>query len=358
MVNRVYPIVHNDTVLASGTRQLSFEQPESLVDLSDGNASGVRFHLDVHGTTGTFDSFKLRCKFQLGMFDIGGAGFSEMRWHDLQPEQISTMIMEGVDWYTGSGGTTTLTNLVPNPSWVNSEGGAQAVGDGAATPSRPEDGGYSGPTYRRLTFTKATTTGMKEVLQSHGRFPVTAGKQYSASIRFAANRNQRFHVGLRWYAGSTTLTGQDTWAPSAEFERRTIKDGHLGTVVGAVAPAGATDCAIIVNSVEGEGGDQWLVGDTFDIDCGLLVEGSYLPPYFDGDSTDAAWSGTPHASTSVLTRKTSKEMGVVATSGQSLPQTVSRSIKGFGQFVRVYIKPEFVNPSADAGVTYSLSASH
>lgn len=358
VVNRTYPIVHNDVVISTGTRNLSFAQPESFVDFADGSVNGLRFHLDVHGTKGTFDSWKLKCKFQLGMFDVGGAGFSEIRWYDLQPEQVKTMIMEGIDWYAGDTEPKSYTNLVTNPSWVNSDGGGQNYSDGEGITSRPTDGGYKSPGYRRMLFTKATTeAGASLVSQSQGKFPVKEGRTYSASMRFATNRPQRFHFGIRWSKDATTLTGQDSWNTTETYPATVITQGNRVTVTG-VAPEGANSASLVLNSVAGAPEFTWQAGDTLDIDAGLLVESDTIPPDFDGDTAGATWNGVAHASTSTMSVSAVKELGIVASSANSLPVTVSRSIKGYGQLVRVYIRPEFVNGSSDAGIVYSLSAVH
>lgn len=357
MVNRAYPIVHNDTVLATGTRQLSFAQPETLVDFSDGNDSGVRFHLDIQGTTGTFDSFKLRCKFQLGMFDVGGAGFSEIRWYDLQAEQVKSMVLEGVDWYAGDGISKVYTNIMANPSWeANGTGGLDIAGTGGSvTPSRPTDGSVAGTTKRRTTWTTAPTAVGGGVVWGDDRNAVTGSKTYTAALEFNSNIRQRFQVGLRFYNGSTTLNTE--FASSAIFDPAPAGKMNRAKVT-AVAPANATSARLIIQAVSGDNGVLWTAGDWLEVDAGMIVEGNSVPDYFDGDTPGAVWNGTPHASSSTLTVAPTKEMGVVATSGMQLPITVSRSIKGFGQLVRVHIQPEFVNASADAGVTYSLNAVH
>lgn len=357
MVNRAYPIVHSDTVISTGTRQLSFAQPETLVDFSDGNDSGVRFHLDVHGTTGTFDSWKLRCKFQLGMFDVGGAGFSQIRWYDLQAEQIKSMILEGVDWYAGDGVSRTFTNLMANPSWeTNGTGATDIAGTGGAvTPSRPTDGGESGNTRRRTTWTTAPTAVGGGMVWGDDRTVITAGKTYTGGLSFNSSVRQRFQIGMRFYNGSTTMETQ--FASSASYSPASSAKMNRASVT-AVAPAGATSARLVIQAVSGENGVIWQVGDWLDVDAGMIVEGGSLPEYFDGDSPGAKWNGTAHSSSSTMTSAPTKEAGVVASSAMQLPVTVSRSIKGFGQLVRVYIQPEFVNGSADAGVTYSLNAVH
>lgn len=355
VVNRQYPLVHHETVLATGKTYLAFEQPETLVDFSDGNVHGVRFHLDIHGTTGTFTGFKVYCKFQIAMPDVDGAGFAQRRWYDLQPEQIASMINEKVDWYYGNAIPSEATNLMPNPSWeLNGVGGLDIPGDGGAvTPSRPVDGGYRGTTRRRVTWTRATTAISGG--QGHGDAPVVPGKIYTVGIRVAASKSQRLRPAIRWYNGATAI-GTD-YGDAKLLGATIIQNGHRLTAQG-MAPANATHMRIQVYAATGEGAVNWEVGDWLDIDAAVVVQGEYLPLEFDGDSPRGEWLGTPHASSSKIVITEEREMGVVATSGGNFPITVSRSIKDFGQYVRVVVKPVFENPSGDAGIIYSLIATH
>lgn len=354
-INRQYPLVHHEIVLATGKTHLAYEQPESLVDFSDGNETGVRFHLDIHGTTGKFDSFKVYCKFQIGMPDVDGAGFAQQRWYDLQPEQEARMILEGVGWYTGTAIPSEAINLLPNPSWeVNGVGGLDVPGTGGATtPTRPTDGGYRGITRRRTTWTTGTTDISGGAL--HGDAPVSPGKTYSVSIRFATNKDQRLRPAIRWYNGATAI-GTD-YGDAKFYNATSMQNAHRATAR-AVAPAGATTARILLYVPTGEGATPWLAGDWLDIDSGMVVEGDFLPLEFDGNSPNATWTGEPHASASKLVINEVRETNVVATSGGNFPVTVSRSIKGFGQLVRVQVKPVFVNGSPDAGIIYSLVATH
>jgi hypothetical protein len=52
------------------------------------------------------------------------------------------------------------------------------------------------------------------------------------------------------------------------------------------------------------------------------------------------------------------EVNTVARSTDTLPVTVSRTIKNFGRLVRVYIVPVAVNPSSDFAVTMTLTSSY
>lgn len=355
-IHRNSRIVHNDTVKADGTNGPAFQQPESLVDFGVANASGVRFHLDIHGTTGTFDYWELRVRFLLGMWDTLGAGDALQRWYPLQPEQIKTLITEGVDWYGGQQIPETITNLIRNSSWEISAGGTHSPGaGGAVTASRPELQGYLGKFARRITWTTGTTEPSGSS-SSQDTEEIIAGQVYSASARFAASRRQRLRVGIIWYAGATRLS--TSYGRSEAYASAQIRTGHRSTVT-ATAPPTATRAAVIVETVAGEGAANWEPGDTLDTDAFLLVAGEYLPPEFTGDSPDARWNGIPHESTSTLTVKAAAAgTGIVATSRDHLPVTVSREIRGFGHLVAVEIKPTFVKPSADAGITYSLNASY
>lgn len=355
VVNRQYPLVHHETVLATGKTYLSFEQPENLVDFSDGNVHGVRFHLDIHGTTGTFESFKVYCKFQIAMPDVDGAGFAQRRWYDLQPEQVKSMINEGVDWYYGTSIPSEAINLMPNPSWeLNGVGGLDIPGEGGAvTASRPTDGGYRGTTRRRVTWTTGTTAVSGG--QGHGDAPVIPGKMYSVTVRVASNRTQRLRVAIRWYNGATGISTE--YGDAKLLNATTIQNAHQLSAQG-MAPADATHMRIQVYAATGEGAVNWASGDWLDIDSTMVIQGDYVPQAFDGDSLNATWLGTAHASSSKITVTESRESGVVATSSGALPVTVSRSIKDFGQYVRVQVKPVFVNPSSEAGIIYSLIATH
>lgn len=361
-INRQYPLVHHETVLATGKTYLSFAQPESIVDFSDGSINGVRFHLDIHGTVGTFSSYKVHCKFQIGMPDVDGAGFSQIRWYDLEPEQVKTMILEGVDWYRRPQARTEpyqIINLMSNPSFeLDGKGALDIPGTGGeVVGSRPADGGYSGVIRRRTTWTKATTAPSGGVVHAAEPMTVVAGGTYAASIRFAANKTQRLQMGIRWYKGSTTMT--TSYAHSALYAATDIRSGHLASHI-AVAPDGADSARIVLSAVDGDGASNWLAGDWLDVDAATLVQDNVVPPTFDGDTIGAVWDGTPHASLSRMTifPNNKNEMNVVASSEDILPVTKSRSIKGFGMLVRLHVQPVFIGGSADAGIIYSLVATH
>lgn len=358
-IHRNSKIVHHGTVRQSGTTVLAHQQPESLMDFSIANDSGVRFHLDVHGTTGTFESWELRARFKLGMMDVDGAGDSMQRWYDLQPEQVKTLIQEGVDWYGGTVQPSKVTNLMTNPSWeLNGTGALDIAGTGGAVePSRPVNGGFLGTTRRRITWTAGTTAPSGGIVLGDATVKVTAGKTYTAAVRFAPSRSQRLRPGIRWYNDTSPTALATDYGVSQNYPATDIQHAHRA-VVTATAPAGATTARIYLYVPEGDGAVNWEAGNTLDVDAGLLVEGTFVPPDFDGDSPGAVWNGTPHASTSTLTLPPADNNNVVATSRDTLPVTVSRAIKGFGQLVAVEIKPTFVKGSEDAGITYSLNASY
>jgi hypothetical protein len=349
-------IVHNRGVNVAGSGTVAFYQPENPVDYSSGNRDGVRFSLDVLGTTGTADSWALNCKFQMGKWDTTGAGLSGFAWYDLQPEQVSKLILEGVDWYAGVTPPSVLTNLITVPSveysgagWSNDAGTG-----GTATASRPTDGSIYGLTYRRITWTAATTGTVATGGQNSSSFAVTPGITYNASAYVRMSKNQRGRFYIRWYNGGTLLS--TTNATTTTFAPNTWTRG----AVTAVAPATATLAYVGWAAVGTVGTDPaaalWAIGDTMDIDAAMAVEGSALYDYFDGDTNGGTWTGAAGASTSTKNLPTSTAANVVARSTDTLPLLSSRAIKGFGRFVRCYIWPTAVNPSADFAVNYSLSA--
>lgn len=356
MIHRNSRIVHHDQVRESGIGHLGHRQPESLMDFGIANDSGVRFHLDVHGTVGTFDSWELRVRFKLGMMNVEGAGDAKHRWYDLQPEQVKTMIQEGVDWYGGIRIPRTITNLVQNPSWEVSAGGNQVPGDGGAVAvTRPDTGGFLGAHFRRLTWTTGTTSPSGSSYGGNAD-PLPAGRRYMASARFAGSRANRHRVGVIWYNAAGTRLGA-TYGTSAAYPATTIAKAHRATAA-VTAPTDAVRGVVVVDTVAGEGAANWQAGDTLDTDAFMLVAGDYLPDEFTGDSPNAKWNGDAQLSTSTLTLPPVDDSNIVATSRDTLPVTVSRSIRGFGQLVAVEVKPTFVNGSEDAAIIYSLNASY
>lgn len=349
--HRTSLIVHDLAVNAAGTGDLAHEQPECWVDFSEASERGLTWHLDVHGTVGTFDSWYLTAKFQLGTMDVDGAGYSKFRWHDLQPEQVAKLIVEGVGWYGGRVDAHTKRNLIPNPSLeLSSTGWAADNGSGASTITRPIGASYRGNVHYQVAWTTAPAANSGGAKSP--AFAVSAGGAASAGIWVKPSRTITMRPGLEWQTSGaaviSTTWGEGTVCPAGVWTRLVIQ--------GKVAPA--TTAAARVRVTPSNGG-QWSAGDTLGVDSAIAHLGALVDNYFDGSTPGAVWDGTANESTSTWTiTPVTSDPTIVARSTDNLPVTVSRTIRHFGQLVRMVIVPTFVNGSADAAIRYSLNTAY
>ncbi len=76
--------------------------PESFVDFSEHSPRGLTWTVDIQSVSGTVTTWTLNTKFQVAAMDVAGNGFSAFRWIDLQTEQVTKKISEGVAWYGGA----------------------------------------------------------------------------------------------------------------------------------------------------------------------------------------------------------------------------------------------------------------
>jgi hypothetical protein len=92
-------------------------------------------------------------------------------------------------------------------------------------------------------------------------------------------------------------------------ERRNAANSGLGTVIGSTAPAGAGWTRINIDIPPTPNLDRvvltvysatraWTVGDQFDIDAVMMVEGTETPTYADGNSPNWDWNSTQNNSSS------------------------------------------------------------
>lgn len=351
-------LVHHETVLYTGAGSgRAFFQPENIVDYSCADSQGVTHQLDVHGITGSADSWDLVCRHKLGMWDTTGYGWSNPRWYYMDDDQIATLIVEGSEFGRGTQADTVYTNYAQNPSLeVGVSNWATSSASGVTwTNSRESSGGYSGQFFRRsLASGNASAVGGGQYLNG---IAITAGDTYSvgAAARFHnAAGGQRLRIGLGFYDGSAVQIGSTTFGTAASYD---ADDWHWFKLENQVAPVGAATCRVSISPTSGTGYNAWLNGDYFDMDAVIVTDGAALPyeaEYFDGSQDRCVWSSTPGSSTSTMTIPGS----VVARHTDRLPVTVSRTIRNFGSLVGLEIRPVAVNPSADFGVTYSLTSTY
>lgn len=213
------------------------------------------------------------------------------------------------------------TNYATNPSRevdltgvvLNLAGGA-----GAATLSRPTTDGLFGNAFARVTW----TTG--DAIADGGMYDIITGIQGGTSYTFSTYARvtrvaagtlpgqlvQRLRGIMRFYNSADVAITGDT---NVYFDAR---QGEWVRISGAAtAPIGATYARFYVVSATGIGFATWKAGDTLDTD-GVLVERNGLNTYFDASFPSETvtdypnnlstryqyqWSGTPHASQSVVT---------------------------------------------------------
>jgi uridine phosphorylase len=98
--------------------------------------------------------------------------------------------------------------------------------------------------------------------------------------------------GVSWYDSAGVLIGSSAyWGSSATL----AANNWQRVTYTATAPVGATQAIIYFSNSNGV---SWAVGDTLSLDAVMFTEGSSVPAYADGSSTNWAWSGTAHNSTS------------------------------------------------------------
>lgn len=353
-IHRASLIVHDQPVNPAGTGALAYYQPEGLMDWAIASDNGLTWQLDVHSIVGSADSWYLTCKFQIAIGDIAGSGWSQQRWRDLQADQVAKLIVEGVDWYGGSPAPFNLTNLCTNPSLEAVSTGWSALSGtgGTAANARQTTFGWSGTSCMRTTWSVGTSVPNTGGVSTQ-KGAAAVGNNYSGSIRLKPSKDQWMRANLEFRdAGNlviTTRQGLTTFCPANVWTKVLVEN----------KPAPTNTTQVDIAAVAANGSTAWLAGDMLDSDACMLNVGETVQSYFDGDSDGGAWTGTANQSTStLLVTPTAPDANVVARSTDTLPITVSRTIKNFGRLVRVWIVPVAVNPSSDFAVKYTLTAGY
>ena len=194
----------------------------------------------------------------------------------------------------GQGGAAPISNLATNPSLETTTASwGYYVAGGAATSSRQTTGGYRGSGFYRLSWT-TTTTAVSGGLYpfSMGTGNMNPGATYTASVWVRSSKDQTMRPQLTFRDSSnvtvgTTLNGPTVSVTANIWTRLSIS---------GVAPAGTNSA--LMTAYAHTGGSFWQPGDTLDGDAAMLTEGNTLITYADGTSTDWAWNGTPHTSSS------------------------------------------------------------
>lgn len=185
----------------------------------------------------------------------------------------------------GANGVVPITNLVTNPSLeANLNNCIISTGGGTATLQRTTTTPLVGAYAARGLWTVAAPNEVAISCMA----AVEAGKTYSARVAARPSwTGAQMRIQLAWTGSSSSWSGGASTAASAgQWNSRTAT---------FTAPTGATSVYVQASFISGS---KPAANDTLDADGFMLVEGSTVPTYADGDSTGWAWNGTAHNSTS------------------------------------------------------------
>jgi len=197
----------------------------------------------------------------------------------------------------GSYGVAAIENLVRNPkaATATTDWGSSPGTGATGSTSTVATGGPAGiPSYRRLTWSVAPTTGaVHQSNSSTSTNLISAGKTYTISS----------YMRPSWAAAATRLTasvvdsGGTTLATWATPDTNHAQGQWIRRSISGEAPVGAFRI-IMYNYAAAGNTTRPAINDTFDVTGLQITEGATLQTYADGDSPNWVWTGTPNVSTS------------------------------------------------------------
>lgn len=140
----------------------------------------------------------------------------------------------------------------------------------------------------------------------------TSGTSSGEQLTFVTNvRSSRGMNVVRQYYGSSGWVANDG--------TQALASGEWTSVRRTVTSVTSNQRAAFATSI-----GQVQPGDIIDIDNHMVVKGSYTGDYFDGNSQNAVWTGSPNASTSSLLKSqtyTKRTSDSIATTGTQVSYT-------------------------------------
>jgi prepilin-type N-terminal cleavage/methylation domain-containing protein len=205
---------------------------------------------------------------------------------DYKADSTNTQPAAGACAGHGTGGVAPVTNLVINPSGEpNLTGWAYSLGTGGVG-SRAWTSGtaVSGSNFQRTTWTTAPTT---EVAAMYTVSGTVAGNTYTARASARPSwAGAQMRIQFYFNPGGYYSSCPSYAVTAAIWTSQTCTK---------TAPAGTTTSQIQASFFNGT---RPAAGDTLDADAFMLVDGSTIGNYADGDSAGWSWTGSAHASTS------------------------------------------------------------
>ena len=186
----------------------------------------------------------------------------------------------------GADGTTTITNLVTNPSLeTNASGWTMHSG---LTPSGSDGGRISSGGKWVYQGTRNGTGPVAIYILQSNPMTVQANTEYTASILLTSStaQNQSYSVQIRPFGSNSPIVTPDPTPVAANTPTRisqTVNTGSNTSIYFVVYSASAPSVG---------------TGDVITVDEAMLTQGSTKYPYADGSTANWAWSGTPNLSSS------------------------------------------------------------
>ena len=194
-------------------------------------------------------------------------------------------------------GGVAVTNLATNPSvelngnnWSNRWYGGRPTGSGTLTLTALA--AYSGTVGYRKTWT--TAGGGQDIGMTYRVDNLQAGKTYTFSGYIRDSVATGCRPLIDWMDSSnanvsSTIIGSELATAANTWQRISITQ---------TAPVNAVAALFSLGPYPSSGSPTSAVGQTIDFDSIMIVEGSSLPAYADGSSSNWVWNGTPNASNS------------------------------------------------------------
>jgi hypothetical protein len=183
-------------------------------------------------------------------------------------------------------------NFVPNPSFEIDLTGWGPYGAGTVTLERRADCAYAGNYGVRITKTEG-------IPNNAG---ITIGNPHAPPPPTLTLTEPRLHNWSAWVRGRAGMSGAIfmDWIRNGVYES-TPWTGENSFTFSGVWERVQVPVTIPPGSMEWSNIYVWAgmnVGDYFDMDAAMLVDGHTLPDYFDGSTPGHVWTGAAHASTS------------------------------------------------------------
>ena len=179
---------------------------------------------------------------------------------------------------------TAVRNLAVNPSFEQGVAHATALQRFDNPVQSSEGGAKAGASFARFVVNQA---GSATARAARVTAPISGPFTLSAWVRAPRTTMIRPIGVVRWNGNTSTRNHhQGGVKPTGDWQ-----------LVSVTVPAPPDGSQLDLNIAL----DVTVVGDTLDVDGVMIVQGTTVWPYFDGDSPGAEWEGTPHDSVSALT---------------------------------------------------------